>query len=59
MKSNKNPKESKSEKPKQEDDIYLEERIVIPYEESESRFSWRKLWMFTGPGWLSKFLNSW
>ena len=59
MKSNKNPKESKSEKPKQEDDIYLEERIVIPYEESESRFSWRKLWMFTGPGWLSKFLNIW
>ena len=55
MDSQKSPKESKSEKPKQEDDIYLEERIVIPYEESESKFSWRKLWMFTGPGWLSKF----
>ena len=58
MDSQKSPKESKSEKPKQEDDIYLEERIVIPYEESESSFSWRKLWMFTGPGWLSKFGSS-
>ena len=35
------------------DDIYLEERIDVP--EPDGRwFSWRKLWMFTGPGWLSK-----
>ena len=39
---------------KVDDDIYLEERIVIPYQETESSFSWRKLWLFTGPGWLSK-----
>ena len=32
----------------------LEERILIPSSEGESGlFSWRKLWLFTGPGWLS------
>ena len=35
------------------DDIYLEERIDVP-EPDGSWFSWRKLWLFTGPGWLSK-----
>ncbi len=36
------------------DDTYLEERILIPDSgESEGIFSWRKLWLFTGPGWLS------
>ena len=48
-------KDSKAKSNKVEDDIYLEERIVIPYQETESSFSWRKLWLFTGPGWLSKF----
>ena len=34
----------------------LEERILIPSSEGESGlFSWRKLWLFTGPGWLSKY----
>ena len=35
------------------DDIYLEERIDVP-EPDGNWFSWRKLWLFTGPGWLSK-----
>ena len=37
------------------DDIYLEERINIPekWESYEGFFSWRKLWLYTGPGWLS------
>ena len=48
-------KDPKAKSNKVEDDIYLEERIVIPYQETESSFSWRKLWLFTGPGWLSKF----
>ena len=35
----------------------LEERILIPSSEGESGlFSWRKLWLFTGPGWLSNHL---
>ena len=40
------------------EDIYLEERIVIPgkWDEFEGMFSWKKLWLFTGPGWLSKSL---
>ena len=34
----------------------LEERILIPSSEGDSGlFSWRKLWLFTGPGWLSKY----
>ena len=37
----------------QSDDIYLEERINVP-EPDGTWFSWRKLWLFTGPGWLSK-----
>ena len=37
----------------QSDDIYLEERINVP-EPDGAWFSWRKLWLFTGPGWLSK-----
>ena len=37
------------------DDIYLEERIDVP-EPDGTWFSWRKLWIFTGPGWLSKYL---
>ena len=38
------------------DDSNLEERILIPSSEGESGlFSWRKLWLFTGPGWLSKY----
>ena len=37
------------------DDIYLEERIDIPKPDG-TLFSWRKLWLFTGPGWLSKYL---
>ena len=50
---------SQNEKKKQEtkDEVYLEERILIPKEEDQkSLFSWRKLWLFTGPGWLSKYL---
>ena len=41
------------------DDIYLEERIDIPekWDSYEGFFSWRKLWLFTGPGWLSKMFN--
>ena len=35
------------------DDIYLEERIDVP-EPDGNWFSWIKLWLFTGPGWLSK-----
>jgi hypothetical protein len=32
----------------------LEERILIPSSEDDSGlFSWKKLWLFTGPGWLS------
>ena len=38
------------------DDIYLEERIDVP-EPDGTLFSWRKLWLFTGPGWLSKYLS--
>ena len=37
------------------DDIYLEERLDVP-EPDGTLFSWRKLWLFTGPGWLSKQL---
>ena len=50
---------SQNEKKKQttKDEVYLEERILIPKEEDQnSLFSWRKLWLFTGPGWLSKYL---
>ena len=40
------------------DDSNLEERILIPSSEGESGlFSWRKLWLFTGPGWLSNHLS--
>ena len=47
--------ETNEEKDKYNDDIYLEERIDVP--EPDGRwFSWRKLWLFTGPGWLSKEL---
>ena len=36
----------------------LEERILIPNSEGDSGlFSWKKLWLFTGPGWLSNHLN--
>ena len=45
-----------SKEKKQDDqnsDTYLEERITIPYQ-GESGFSFRKLWLYTGPGWLSK-----
>ena len=35
----------------------LEERILILSSEGDSRlFSWKKLWLFTGPGWLSNHL---
>ena len=36
----------------------LEECIVIPeeWDKYEGIFSFRKLWLFTGPGWLSTFL---
>ena len=45
--------ETKNQDDELNDDIYLEERIDVP--EPDGRwFSWRKLWMFTGPGWLSK-----
>ena len=38
-------------------DVDLEERILIPSNEGENKlFSWRKLWLFTGPGWLSKYM---
>ena len=35
----------------------LEERIDIPeeWDRYEGIFSFRKLWLFTGPGWLSMF----
>jgi hypothetical protein len=37
------------------DEVYLEERILIPdTSDYDGIFSWRKLWLFTGPGWLSK-----
>ena len=42
-----------AEEDRYDDDIYLEERIDVP-EPDGSWFSWRKLWLFTGPGWLSK-----
>ena len=42
------------EEDRYDDDIYLEERIDVP-EPDGSWFSWRKLWLFTGPGWLSKY----
>ena len=36
------------------DEVYLEERIEIPSPiDSGGIFSWRKLWLFAGPGWLS------
>ena len=48
---------SQNEKKTTKDEVYLEERILIPKEEDQnSLFSWRKLWLFTGPGWLSKYL---
>lgn len=35
------------------DDTYLEsEKIQIPEKLMDSTFSWRALWLFTGPGWL-------
>lgn len=44
-----------TKKKETKEDIYLEERIQIPIsDENEGIFSWRKLWLFTGPGWLSK-----
>lgn len=40
---------------KKKEEIYLEERIQIPFNQEDGGiFSWRKLWLFTGPGWLSK-----
>ena len=39
------------------DEIYLEERIVIPDDDYEGIFNFRKFWLFTGPGWLSKYLG--
>ena len=35
----------------------LDEQIVIPeeWDNYEGIFSFRKLWLFTGPGWLSMF----
>ena len=36
----------------------LEERILILSSEGDSRlFSWKKLWIFTGPGWLINILK--
>ena len=52
----KSDQKQKSEK-KPIDDTYLDgERIDIPDQGSQSDglFSLRKLWLYTGPGWLSK-----
>ena len=51
-------KQGKKEEKRRADEVYLEERIDIPSLEgmdNGSIFSWRKLWLFTGPGWLSMF----
>ena len=52
----KSDQKQKSEK-KPIDDTYLDgERIDIPDQGSQTDglFSFRKLWLYTGPGWLSK-----
>lgn len=39
---------------KLDDDIYLEDRIDVPDPDLNHLFTWRRLWLFTGPGWLSR-----
>ena len=40
------------------DEIYLEERILIPDDDYEGCFNFRKFWLFTGPGWLSRLFQN-
>ena len=55
--SSKMSKEVQKVQKSKKDEVYLEERIDIPKSlQNEGLFSWRKLWLFTGPGWLSKFI---
>ena len=51
----KSPQKDKK-KTEAKDEVYLEERIVIPDDGGDAGlFSWKKLWLFSGPGWLSNF----
>lgn len=49
---NDNPEEDIQRDDDREGGTYLDERIAVPDDDSGGRFSFRKLWAFTGPGFL-------
>lgn len=44
--------EARSASAAEVDDHDHEDEVVIPEDLAHSKFSWKKFWAFTGPGWI-------